>query len=187
MGEGVLFLATWLNKLVLDLISKRTCCLIVGFAVIAAALLTPSATAAEDDPKPAAASDTTPAAQPNAPEPADALAPPKLNAFELAAIHGFQQVAVQHFRAGRFESSEAVLRQVVEKYPQAAVPHYLLASLLARLGKSADALASLSAAVAKGFRGVEILERDPHLASLREAPEFVELLTNMREKCPYLC
>ena len=88
---------------------------------------------------------------------------------------------MQHFRAGRFESSEAVLRQVVEKYPQAAVPHYLLASLLARLGKSADALASLSAAVAKGFRGVEILERDPHLASLREAPEFVELLTNMRE------
>ena len=131
------------------------------------------ARATDADPKPAATPEDTA-------ESAETPAP-TLNAFELAAIHGFQQVAVQHFRVGRFESSEAVLRQVVEKYPQAAVPHYLLASLLARLGKSADALASLSAAVANCFCGVEILERDPYLAGLREASEFAELLSNMRE------
>jgi len=62
------------------------------------------------------------------------------------------------------------------------VPHYLLASLLARFGKTADALASLRAAVDRGFRGVETLDRDPYLASLRAAPEFTDLLNTLPER-----
>ena len=112
----------------------------------------------------------------------DVSSPPLLNVFETSAVHGFQQVAVQHFRAGRFEASETLLRRVVKKYPQAPVPHYLLASLLARFGKTADALASLRAAVDRGFRGIETLDRDPYLASLYKAPEFAELLDTLRER-----
>ena len=86
--------------------------------VLVAGIISLPATAAEIEPKSVTVPD-------------DASAPPlpSLHAFEISAVHGLQQVTVQHFRAGRFDASEALLRQLLKKYPQAPVPHYLLASL----------------------------------------------------------
>ena len=146
------------------------CGVIAG--VLVASIIVLSATAAETEPEGV----TTP------PEASAPLLPSPLNAFEVSAIHGLRQLAVQHFRAGRYEASEALLRQVVKKYPQAPVPHYLLASLLARFGRPADAVASLRTAVANGFRGIDTLDRDPYLASLRETAAFSELVATLRER-----
>ena len=105
-----------------------------------------------------------------------------LNVFEVAALQRGQLAAVQHFRAGRYRSAEATLRGLTSTYPRAPVPHYLLGSILSVMGKPAEALESLEIALANGFRGIDVLERDPNLAALREMPRYTALLDEVRAR-----
>ncbi len=63
----------------------------------------------------------------------------------------------------------------------AGTTYYNEACALAKEDKPADALKVLQEAVDVGFKGLDQLEKDDDLASIRELPQFPEFLTKTRE------
>jgi HEAT repeat protein len=83
-----------------------------------------------------------------------------------------------------YEELAAKASALKAPYPSAAALHYNLACLQARLGRGADAVASLGKAVAAGFADRAWIERDRDLDSLRESPAFKELIEKLPKPGP---
>ncbi len=66
--------------------------------------------------------------------------------------------------------------------PTSSNAHYNLACACAMGGRIDEALAALRAAVTAGFRDSELMANDPDLQSLRDHPEFRELLESLRDR-----
>jgi len=67
-------------------------------------------------------------------------------------------------------------RRLVEILPGDFLARYNLGCSLARAGRPAEAIDALSRAILLGYDDIAHMESDPDLASLREHPEFRELL-----------
>jgi tetratricopeptide (TPR) repeat protein len=78
--------------------------------------------------------------------------------------------------AGRIEDSADAARMAVLLDPDCAPAHYDLACYYALSGESEKAMASLEAALAKGFCDFDWAGRDPDLEKVRSRPEFRDLL-----------
>ncbi|MDX1944026.1 MAG: hypothetical protein SFU86_01360 [Pirellulaceae bacterium] len=110
-------------------------------------------------------------------------APPKPNVFALprqsAEGHPLARQVARMFQEQEFALAEKLLRESLMKEPADPVSHYNLACALARQGKTDDALASLEAAIAQGFRDLELIKTDADLASLREHDRYKAALQSL--------
>ncbi|HEY8351220.1 MAG TPA: hypothetical protein VIK87_01630 [Sphingomonadales bacterium] len=77
---------------------------------------------------------------------------------------------------GRIEDSADAARMAVLLDPDCAPAHYDLACYYALSGQEEKALAALESAIARGFCDFEWAGRDPDLETLRDRPEFRNLL-----------
>ncbi len=84
------------------------------------------------------------------------------------------------------EQEPAARRRLQAEKLKTALPkskvtvHYNLACAFARQGQTSEAVQALQAAVAAGFSDRQSLGTDPDLASVRQAPEFRELLSKVK-------
>jgi Flp pilus assembly protein TadD len=85
------------------------------------------------------------------------------------------ELGALYTRAGLFEKGLEVDRRLVELAPENPVSHYNLACSYALLGRLDLAFASLDLAVARGYRDLAHLDRDPDLDPLRSDPRFALL------------
>ena len=77
---------------------------------------------------------------------------------------------------GRLEDGLAVDERLVRLLPDDPTVHYNLACSLALLGKSDRALDALERSFSLGYREVEHMQADEHLASLRTHPRYLALI-----------
>jgi tetratricopeptide (TPR) repeat protein len=84
-------------------------------------------------------------------------------------------LGVTYLQLEDFVRASEYLRRAVEQNPRDAAAHYNLACLQARLGQSADAIASLNAAKTHGMKLTASVRRDPDLSSLRGRRDFETL------------
>ncbi len=102
------------------------------------------------------------------------------NVLDLPAL--LQQQAIDNLRAvsllrsGDLSKARLLLRQCVLRVPHDMMAIYNLACADARLGQTEEALEMLQAALKLGFRNKQQLEKDEDLASLRQNPQFAEIL-----------
>lgn len=85
-------------------------------------------------------------------------------------------------RLADWENAEALCLKAAEIAPFLADAHYNLACIQNLREKTAEAYASLDAAIAAGFADAEHLARDDDWKSQREKPEFAQRLKRLREK-----
>jgi hypothetical protein len=126
---------------------------------------------------PAAASDkpgTSPAAADDKP-----VAPPCV--FDLPGLAISEKLVAGLMTQKAYGKAEAMLVQVLKKYPQNFNAHYNMARALARLGKTAEALDHLAKAVELGFHDAKHITADDDLASLRKEARFEQVVTRAGE------
>ncbi|MDR1282975.1 MAG: hypothetical protein LBK99_19455 [Opitutaceae bacterium] len=85
-------------------------------------------------------------------------------------------------KAGRIADGLEMDRKLVSLQPGNATAHYNLACSLALMEQPADALRSLADAVAHGYDDPAWMAKDTDLAPLREHPEFVRLLAEVKKR-----
>ena len=85
---------------------------------------------------------------------------------------------------GDFRSAEAAIPSILSRHPvkdpfyhHAA---YDIACIYALEGKSVEAVRWLREAAATGFRCYPLFERDAFLNSIRQAPEFIQFMAEMK-------
>jgi len=86
-----------------------------------------------------------------------------------------------------FENASRWFRLLTDALPghvETRWAHYNLACIAALQGRGDDALAHLEAAWAVGFSDVRWLQEDGDLASVRDRPEFQDLMARMRDLAP---
>jgi hypothetical protein len=71
-------------------------------------------------------------------------------------------------------------RKLVKLQPSNATAHYNLACSLALSRRKADALRSLRQAVHFGYRDFDWMQQDPDLEDLKQHPEFLSLLAQLK-------
>jgi len=71
-------------------------------------------------------------------------------------------------------------RKLVRLLPKNATAHYNLACSLALLKRRADALRSLKHAVSLGYADFDWMTQDPDLEDLKDHPEFLKLLDQLK-------
>jgi tetratricopeptide (TPR) repeat protein len=81
---------------------------------------------------------------------------------------------------GLVERALELDRRLVEAMPHDFLARYNLACSLARAGLPDEAIASLTRAILLGYDDIAHLETDPDLESLRDHPDFQELLGHGR-------
>ena len=77
---------------------------------------------------------------------------------------------------GRYVEGLTIDRKLVKMLPDNPTVHYNLACSLALTGQKEKALRALEAALRRGFSEFRTLREDDDLASLRDEPEFKNLL-----------
>ncbi len=92
--------------------------------------------------------------------------------------------AVGMLRKGEYGSAKILLRKCVLRVPYDLMAVYNLACAHAKLGQSSDAIDMLKVALKLGFRNKQQLQADEDLASLRNLPEFAEILKGCDEPMP---
>lgn len=80
-------------------------------------------------------------------------------------------------KRGDIERAVELDGQLVDLLPEDPLVRYNFGCSLARVGRSREAIASLSQAILLGYDDLEHLEVDPDLDSLRDDPEFRSLLS----------
>ena len=134
-----------------------------------------------DAPQGWSAEDGSPEKVPPAAEPAKdtVFDAPQIQAMQTSLLLRFLQLA----QAKRLADAEALLtRAVQERRLDNAANRYNLACAQAVQGKTEAALASLAAAVERGWADAEHLRKDADLESLRALPRFEELARAAAEK-----
>jgi hypothetical protein len=113
---------------------------------------------------------------------------PPRSVFEqpiLAAQNArLQQTVVALMRAGKHVDAEKLLKQAIEKLPNAPLNYYNLACAQAMQGRSAEAMNSLRTAIEKGFNNESQIRSDTDLISLRELDGFADLLQQAKGAQP---
>jgi len=85
------------------------------------------------------------------------------------------------FDRGDYEAAHRLLVRALEERPQDHLMHYNSACALAMLGRTAEAEEALKDAISFGFVDFAAMERDVHLASLRDTPTFRAILRGWDE------
>jgi hypothetical protein len=85
---------------------------------------------------------------------------------------------------GDFRSAEGAIPSILSGHP-VKDPYYHhaaydIACIYALEGKSVEAVKWLEEAVATGFRCYPLFERDAFLNSIRQAPEFIQFMAEMK-------
>ena len=83
-------------------------------------------------------------------------------------------------QAGRISDGLKMDRKLVRLQPKNATAHYNLACSLALSKRKSDALRSLKAAVALGYRDFDWMSQDPDLDVLKAHPLFEALLDQLK-------
>ena len=81
---------------------------------------------------------------------------------------------------GRVADGLKMDRRLVRILPENATAHYNLACSLALVKKKADALRSLRQAIELGYRDFDWMQQDPDLEILKDHPQFVALLEQLK-------
>jgi tetratricopeptide (TPR) repeat protein len=83
-------------------------------------------------------------------------------------------------KTGRIADGLKMDRKLVRLLPENATAHYNLACSLALLKRRTDALRSLKQAVALGYTDFDWMTQDPDLEDLKNHPEFLQLLKQLK-------
>ena len=83
-------------------------------------------------------------------------------------------------KVGRVSDGLKMDRKLVRLLPENATAHYTLACSLALLKRRADALRSLKHAVSLGYTDFDWMTQDPDLDGLKDHPEFLKLLDQLK-------
>jgi tetratricopeptide (TPR) repeat protein len=83
-------------------------------------------------------------------------------------------------KVGRVADGLKMDRKLVRLLPENATAHYNLACSLALSKRRTDALRSLKQAVALGYTDFDWMTQDPDLDDLKDHPEFVKLLDQLK-------
>jgi hypothetical protein len=83
-------------------------------------------------------------------------------------------------KQGRIADGLKMDRKLVKLQPSNATAHYNLACSLALSRRKADALRSLRQAVHFGYRDFDWMQQDPDLEDLKQHPEFLSLLAQLK-------
>ena len=83
-------------------------------------------------------------------------------------------------KQGRIAEGLRMDRKLVKLQPRNATAHYNLACSLALSKRKADALRSLHEAVQLGYKDFDWMQQDPDLEDLKNHPEFVALLEQLK-------
>lgn len=83
-------------------------------------------------------------------------------------------------KQGRIADGLRMDRKLVKLQPANATAHYNLACSLALSRRKADALRSLRQAVALGYRDFDWMSQDPDLEPLKQHPDFVALMDQLK-------
>jgi len=81
---------------------------------------------------------------------------------------------------GRIADGLRMDRRLVRLLPSNPTAHYNLACSLALVKRKADALRSLRQAVELGYRDFDWMQQDPDLDGLKNPPEFIALLDQLK-------
>ncbi len=81
---------------------------------------------------------------------------------------------------GRIVDGLRMDRRLVRLLPSNATAHYNLACSLALVKRKAAALRSLRQAVELGYRDFDWMQQDPDLDGLKEHPDFIALLNQLK-------
>ena len=79
-------------------------------------------------------------------------------------------------RAERYEEAKHQADKALELSPDDPVMSYNAACFYARLGEKSSAIKALRSAFDAGYVNFEWLKRDPDLESIRNEPEYIELM-----------
>ena len=80
-------------------------------------------------------------------------------------------------RQGQLAKALETLQEAVKLTPFSAVARYNLACMYAKNRKTEESLTTLKEAIGLGFHEAEIVTRDPDFESVRDRPEFQELIS----------
>jgi adenylate cyclase len=80
-------------------------------------------------------------------------------------------------RAGRVEEAKVKAARAIELSPNDPLMFYNAACFYATIGETSLSLASLKNAITSGYGFYEWIKRDPDLDSIRNEPEYIELMT----------
>jgi len=83
-------------------------------------------------------------------------------------------------RVGRISDGLKMDRKLVRLDPENPTAHYNLACSLALCRKRPDALRSLRKALALGYDDLDWMQQDPDLDILKNDPEFLQLLRQLK-------
>lgn len=83
-------------------------------------------------------------------------------------------------KVGRVADGLKMDRKLVRLLPENATAHYNLACSLALSKRRTDALRSLKQAVSLGYSDFDWLTQDPDLEDLKDHPEFLKLLGQLK-------
>lgn len=83
-------------------------------------------------------------------------------------------------KQGRIADGLKMDRRLVKLQPSNATAHYNLACSLALSRRKADALRALRQAVHFGYRDFDWMQQDPDLDDLKQHPEFLSLLEQLK-------
>ena len=85
---------------------------------------------------------------------------------------------------GDFRAAEAEIPFIISKQPVKELPYhhitYDIACIYALAGNSDEAVKWLRESAATGFPCFPLFERDPYLNRIRQAPEFVQFMAEMK-------
>lgn len=98
----------------------------------------------------------------------------------VTAAAQLMNAATQLVQQRKYAEAEKICSQAQEIAPFFPLTSYNLACFQALKGKKEDALANLEKAVAAGFANAPHMLKDDDLASLREEPKFMELVTKAK-------
>ena len=83
-------------------------------------------------------------------------------------------------KVGRVADGLKMDRKLVRLLPENATAHYNLACSLALSKRRSEAMISLKRAVALGYADFDWMTQDPDLEALKDHPEFVRLLDQLK-------
>jgi hypothetical protein len=116
-------------------------------------------------------------AQPVETDDPESAAPSRDNSGPGAERRHLEKKWTDEFKAGEHARAETTLRRLIKLDGDNFVHHYNLAIVLAAQEKLDESVEALIQAIAAGFTDLRYLERDRHLAPIREVPRYKALVT----------